>query len=210
MRRPSGQDAGPTSPVERRGPRGRRSRWRSRRPSRPGPQRGARAAAGLRPLPGPFLPEHCPSFTTLAARRGHQIPCLFWTLHPVWTLFYYFCLIKASPRPDATPTVSVVCSSRHNIYMCVCMYVCMCVYIYIYILWGGTVHRCHGSVRTLVRGSRFDTISVQHEKKKIYYARFLFIYFEQTVVQIKKNPSRCKNTTYYYMLYIYNPFCFHK
>ncbi len=51
---------------------------------------------------------------------------------------------------------------------------------------GGTVRRCHGSVRTSVRGSRFDTISVQHEKKKIYYARFLFIYFEQTVVQIKK------------------------
>ncbi len=51
---------------------------------------------------------------------------------------------------------------------------------------GGTVHRCHGSVRTSVRGSRFDTISVQHDKKEIYYARFLFIYFEQTVVQIKK------------------------
>ncbi len=31
---------------------------------------------------------------------------------------------------------------------------------------GGAVHRCHGSVRTSVRGSRFDTISVQHEKKK--------------------------------------------
>ncbi len=79
------------------------------------------------------------------------------------------------------------------------------IYIYIYIyISGGTVHRCHGSVRTLVRGSRFDTISVQHEKKKeIYYARFLFIYFEQTVVQIKKkNPSRCENTTYYYVIYI--------
>ncbi len=45
---------------------------------------------------------------------------------------------------------------------------------------GGTVHRCHGSVRTSVRGSRFYTISVQQEKKKIYYARFLFIYFEQS------------------------------
>ncbi len=86
--RPLGQDAGPTSPLERRGPRGRRRRWRSRRPSRPGPQRGARAAAGLRPLPGPFLPEHCPSFTTRAAQRGHQIPCLFWTLHPLWTLCF--------------------------------------------------------------------------------------------------------------------------
>ncbi len=36
------------------------------------------------------------------------------TLTPLDTLFYYFCLIKASPRPDATPTVSVVCSSRHS------------------------------------------------------------------------------------------------
>ncbi len=55
-------------------PEGGWSRWRSRRPSRSGPERGARAAAGLRPLPGPFLPEHCPSFTTRAAQRGHQIP----------------------------------------------------------------------------------------------------------------------------------------
>ncbi len=55
----------------------------------------------------------------------------------------------------------------------------MCIYIR-----GGTVHRCHGSVRTSVRGSRFDTISVQQEKKQIYYAWFLIIYFEQRVVQI--------------------------
>ncbi len=54
--------------------------------------------------------------------------------------------------------------------------------------------------------SRFDTISVQQEKKEFYYARFLFIYFEQTVVQIKKIQSRCENTTYY-MLYIYKT-CF--
>ncbi len=46
----------------------------SRRPRAPGPRWGARAATGLRPLPGPFLPEHCPSFTTRAAQRGHQIP----------------------------------------------------------------------------------------------------------------------------------------
>ncbi len=66
--RPLGQDAGLTSPVERREPRGRRSRWRSHRPSRPGPQS---AAARLCPLPGPFIPEHCPSFTNPTARRGH-------------------------------------------------------------------------------------------------------------------------------------------
>ncbi len=74
VRRPSGQDAGPTNPVKHRRPRGRQSRWRSHCPSRPGPQRRARAAAGLHPLPGSFLPEHYPSFTNPAARRGHFIP----------------------------------------------------------------------------------------------------------------------------------------
>ncbi len=33
-------------------------------PSRPGPKRGARAAAGLCPFLGPPPSEHCPSFTT--------------------------------------------------------------------------------------------------------------------------------------------------
>ncbi len=114
----TGQDAGPYHPRRCRGPKEDVAAERSRRPSRSGPERGARAAAGLRPLPGPFLPEHCPSFTTRAAQRGHQIPRFFWTLYPLWTLLlYYFCWIKASPRPDATPTVSVVCSSRHNIYI---------------------------------------------------------------------------------------------
>ncbi len=74
---------------------------------------------------------------------GHRTPPLTWTLpsrtlpllhnprsttrtpdplfildtsSPLDTLFYYFCSIKASLRPDATPTVSVVCSSRHNNY----------------------------------------------------------------------------------------------
>ncbi len=147
-RRPSGQDAGPTRPTECcRGPRGGRSRWKSHRPSRPGPRRGARAAAGLRPLPGPFLPEHCPSFTTRATQRGHQIPpfildtlfpLLFWTLYSPWTLLlYYFCLIKASPRPDATPTVSVVCSSRHNIYSSQ------------YLKWIKKVHQSCPKTRTL-------------------------------------------------------------
>ncbi len=36
----------------------------------------------------------------------------------------------------------------------------------------------HGSIRF-----RYNM-----KKKQIYCARFLFIYFEQTVVQIKKNP----------------------
>ncbi len=56
-----------------------------------------------------------------------------------------------------------------------CSHFCEILYIYIHTyihtvytvyIRGGTVHRCHGSVRTSVRGSRFDTISVQHEKKR--------------------------------------------
>ncbi len=45
--RPSGQDAGPTSPLERRGPRGRRRRWRSRRPSPQGPFTRDAASGGI-------------------------------------------------------------------------------------------------------------------------------------------------------------------
>ncbi len=58
----------------------------------------------------PFL--HNPRSTT----RTPDPLFILDTSSPLDTLFYYFCLIKASPRPDATPTVSVVCSSRHNTY----------------------------------------------------------------------------------------------
>ncbi len=63
--------------------------------------------------------------------------------------------------------------------------------------------------------SRFGTylssgVTVQYdfgttgEKKQIYYTRFLFIYFEQTVVQITIFPPRCEYTKYYYIvIYIY-------
>ncbi len=38
-------------------------------------------------------------------------------------------------------------------------------------------------------------------EKNNYYARFLFNYFEQTVVQIKKkHPPRSENTKYYYIV----------
>ncbi len=57
------------------------------------------------------------------------------------------------------------------------------IYIHTYYGWHGTQMSRFGTY--LGSGSRFDTISVQHEKKEIYYARFIFIYFEQTVVQIK-------------------------
>ncbi len=61
----------------------------------PGPERGARAAAGLRPLPGPFLLEHCPYFTMTRTRRGHQIPCLFWTLFPFEHFILWLMLNKS-------------------------------------------------------------------------------------------------------------------
>ncbi len=80
--------------------------------------RGARAATGLRPSPGPFLPETLPLLHKPAQHNEDtRSPVYFGHFIPFGTLFYYFCLIKASPRPDATPTVSVVCSSRHNIYI---------------------------------------------------------------------------------------------
>ncbi len=115
VRRLTGQDDGPYT-WERRGPIGGRSRQGSRRPRAPGPRWGARAATGLRPLPGPFLPEHCPSFTIRVHNEDTRSPVYFGHFNSLWTLLvYYFCLIKASPRPDATPTVSVVGSFRHNI-----------------------------------------------------------------------------------------------
>ncbi len=40
---------------------------------------------------------------------------------------------------------------------------------------GGTVHRCHRSVRTSVQGSWFDTILVQQEKKSAMLSLFSFI-----------------------------------
>ncbi len=89
-----GQDAGPCILRERRG-----SGGRSRRPS----------SRQTPPLPSTPPSEHSPSFTNPAARRGHQMHCLFWT-------FYYLRWIKASPSPDATPTVSIVYSSRHTLY----------------------------------------------------------------------------------------------
>ncbi len=75
-------------------------------------RRGAYAATGLHSLPGPFLPEHCPSHSMM---RTADSLFILDTLSPLDTLFYYFCSIKASPRPDFTPTVSVVFSSRHTI-----------------------------------------------------------------------------------------------
>ncbi len=75
------------------------------------------------------------------------------------------------------------------------------IHIHTYIhIRGGTVHRCHGSVHTSVRGSRFDTISVQQGKKITnLLCSVSFYLFEQTVVQITIFPPRCENTKYYYI-----------
>ncbi len=84
----------------------------------PGPKRGARAAAGLRSLPGPFLPsrtlplQHKPRSTM----RTPDALFIVDILSPLDTLFYYLCSIKIYPLLDATPTVSVVCSHIY-IYM---------------------------------------------------------------------------------------------
>ncbi len=77
---------------------------------------------GERVRPPDSAPYLDPSFQNTAPpsqpaqhNEDTRFPLLFWTLYSPWTLLlYYFCLIKASPRPDATPTVSVVCSSRHS------------------------------------------------------------------------------------------------
>ncbi len=60
------------------------------------------------------------------------------------------------------------------------------IYIYIYIR-GGTVHRCHGSVRTSVWGSRFDTISVKKQKK--YYVSFHFFWTDSSAKYFSTKPQ---------------------
>ncbi len=114
-RRLTGQDAGPYTPGSAAGQKEDEAAEGSRRTSRPGPERGARVAAGLRPLtwtlPSRTLPLlHEPHSTT----RTPDPLFILDTLTPLDTSFYYFCSIKAS---DTTPTVFVVCSSRHNIYI---------------------------------------------------------------------------------------------
>ncbi len=60
------------------------------------------------------------------------------------------------------------------------------IYIYIYIL--GVARYTDVTVRYVPRFGGQGSIQFQYnrKKKKIYYAQFLFIYFEQTVVQIIK------------------------
>ncbi len=62
-RRLTGQDAGPYTPGSAAGQKEDEAAKGSRRTSRPGPKRGARAAAGLRRTPPPYLD---PSFSNTA------------------------------------------------------------------------------------------------------------------------------------------------
>ncbi len=70
------------------------------------------------------------------------------------------------------------------IHMYVCMYVCIYIYIYIYIYILGVARYTDVTVRYVPRFGGHGSIRFRYnrEKKKIYYARFLLIYFEQTVV----------------------------
>ncbi len=65
----------------------------------------------------------------------------------------------------------------------------MYIYIYIYIyIRGGTVQRYHGSVRTSIRGSRFDTISVHQGKKINLLCSFSFhLFLTDSRANKKKN-----------------------
>ncbi len=98
------------------------ARRRTKPPKKPPPlalrtREGSACGRRTPPLTWTLPSRTLPLLHNPRTQRGHQIPCLFWTLYPLWTLLlYYFCLIKASPRPDATPTVSVGCSSRHNLF----------------------------------------------------------------------------------------------
>ncbi len=79
-------------------------------------------------------------------------------------------------------------------------YFSQCIHLWISVMMvnirGGTVHRCHGSVVTV----RYD-FSTWKKKKSTMLGFFSFILNRQ-YCKFKKNPSRCENTTYYYMLYI--------
>ncbi len=57
-------------------------------------------------------------------------------------------------------------------YVCVCV----CIYIYIYIYICIYILGVARYTNVMVRGSLFDTISVQQKKKKFYYARFLNLF----------------------------------
>ncbi len=61
-------------------------------PSRPRTQVGSACGHRTPPLTWTLPSRTLPLLHNPRSQRGHQIPCLFWTLYPLWTLlFYYFC-----------------------------------------------------------------------------------------------------------------------
>ncbi len=75
--------------------------------------------------------------------------------------------------------------------MCVCVYI-YCVYIYIYIYILGVSRYTDVMVRYVPRFRGHGSLRFQYNRRKkkvIYYAQFLFIYLELTVVQKKKNST---------------------
>ncbi len=72
------------------------------------------------------------------------------------------------------------------------MYVC---------IRGSMVHRCHGSVHTSVRGSWFDTISVQQGGEKSTMLGFFSFILNRQLYKLQIFfPPRCENTKYYYIV----------
>ncbi len=73
---------------------------------------------------------------------------------------------------------------------------CQVYSVYIYII--GVARYTDFMVRYVPRFGGHGSMQFRYNrgKKEIYYAQFIFIYFERTVMQIKKNPHRCENTNY--------------
>ncbi len=91
----TGQDAGPYHPRRCRGPKEDEAAEEAAAPRAPDPR-------GERVRPPDSAPYLDPSFQNTAPpsqpaqhNEDTRFPCLFWTRHPLWTLFYYFCLIKS-------------------------------------------------------------------------------------------------------------------
>ncbi len=74
-----------------------------------------------------------------------------------------------------------ISSMGHHTWQYITLFFLFFFYIHTYIR-GGTVHRCHGSVR----GSRFDMISVQHEKKRNLLCSVSFHFWTDSSANLKK------------------------
>ncbi len=87
----TGQDAGPYNPRRCVGRRRMKPLREAAAPRAPDPRGERRAAPDSAPYLDPSFQNTAPPSQPAQHQRGPQIPRLFWTLHPLWTLFYYFC-----------------------------------------------------------------------------------------------------------------------